>query len=47
MDNARDDPAREHRLAQRRELYILHRAPETSDQREERLVNTCEGDVQI
>ena len=37
MDNPRDDPARERRLARRRELYKLHRAAETSNQREERL----------
>ena len=32
MDNPRDDPARQRRLARRRELYRLHRAAETSDQ---------------
>ena len=39
MDNpARNDPARERRLAQRRELYRLHRAAETPEQREEQLL---------
>lgn len=42
MDNARDDSARERRLAQRMKLYILHRAAETSDQREERLARRRE-----
>ena len=48
----RDDSARERRLARRRELYRLHRAAETPEQREEglaarRRVNTRAGDVQI
>ena len=51
MDNpARNDPARERRLARRRELYRLHRAAEIPEQREEQLsdtVNICAGDMQI
>ena len=48
MDNpARNDPAREHRLARRRELYRLHRAAETPKSDYSDTVNTCAGDVQI